>query len=208
MKRGYFISFEGVDGSGKSTQITKLKEYFEKKGYKVVLTREPGGTDIGEKIRRIILEPSNGEMTYMTEALLYAASRAQHVEEVIKPAVESGKIVICDRFVDSSIAYQGYGRKLGECVEVINSYAIEKYIPDITFLMKVKPGVGSERIKDRKRDRIEMESEEFYLRVYNGYEELENRFPERIIGIDASHTIDDIQNNIIEHIEKLVENSF
>lgn len=205
MEKGYFISFEGVDGSGKSTQIIKLKNFFEEKGYQVVLTREPGGTDIGEKIRHIILDTANRSMTYMTEALLYAASRAQHVEEVIKPAVESGKIVICDRFVDSSIAYQGYGRQLGDCVDVINRYAIEKYIPDITFLMKVKPGIGSDRIKDRELDRIELEAEEFHLRVYRGYEELEKNFPERIIGIDASQTIEEIEGSIIKHIERLMK---
>lgn len=205
MEKGYFISFEGVDGSGKSTQIIKLKNFFEEKGYQVVLTREPGGTDIGEKIRHIILDTANRSMTYMTEALLYAASRAQHVEEVIRPAVESGKIVICDRFVDSSIAYQGYGRQLGDCVDVINRYAIEKYIPDITFLMKVKPGIGSDRIKDRELDRIELEAEEFHLRVYRGYEELEKNFPERIIGIDASQTIEEIEGSIIKHIERLMK---
>ena len=205
MEKGYFISFEGVDGSGKSTQIIKLKNFFEEKGYQVVLTREPGGTDIGEKIRHIILDTANRSMTYMTEALLYAASRAQHVEEVIRPAVESGKIVICDRFVDSSIAYQGYGRQLGDCVDVINRYAIEKYIPDITFLMKVKPGIGSDRIKDRELDRIELEAEEFHLRVYRGYEELEKKFPERIIGIDASQTIEEIEGSIIKHIERLMK---
>jgi len=135
MKKGYFISFEGGDGAGKSTQINKLKEYCEKQGYDVVLTREPGGTDIGEKIRQIILDPENSKMADMTEAFLYAASRAQHVEEVIKPAIEAGRIVICDRFVDSSIAYQGYGRGLGECVGIINEYAVNTYMPYVTFLL-------------------------------------------------------------------------
>ena len=110
MSNGYFISFEGVDGSGKSTQISKLKEYLEESGYDVILSREPGGTRIGEQIRSVILDPANREMTAVAEALLYAASRAQHVHDVIAPAVKEGKIVICDRFVDSSIAYQQYGR--------------------------------------------------------------------------------------------------
>lgn len=206
MKKGYFISFEGVDGSGKSTQIKNLKDFFENNGYQVILTREPGGTDIGEKIRNIILDPLNKNMTYITEALLYAASRAQHVQEVIKPAIELGKIVICDRFIDSSIAYQGYGRELGQCVSIINKYAVEEYTPDITFLMKVKPDVGNDRIKYRQKDRIEMENAEFYRRVYKGYEELEKNFPERIIGIDASQTIEQIENSIITHvIEKLIK---
>ena len=204
MKRGYFISFEGVDGSGKSTQIQKLKNFLERKGYQVVLTREPGGTDIGEKIRRIILDPENKKMTDMTEAFLYAASRAQHVEEIIKPAIDTGKIVICDRFADSSIAYQGYGRQLGDSVSVINEYAVGGYIPDITFLMKVKPQIGTDRIKDRPKDRIEMENEEFYSRVYEGYEKLEESFPERIIGIDASQTIEMIEESIIAHVRRLI----
>lgn len=200
MERGYFISFEGVDGSGKSTQIRKLKIFLEEKGYQVVLTREPGGTDIGEKIRNIILDPTNKNMSYMTEALLYAASRAQHVEEVIRPAVEAGKIVICDRFVDSSIAYQGYGRCLGESVDIINRYAVADCIPDITFLMKVKPKIGNDRIRGREKDRIEMETAEFYRRVYDGYEKLEKCFPERIIGIDASQSIEKIEEDVMKHI--------
>ena len=206
MKKGYFISFEGVDGSGKSTQIKKLETFFFNKGYQVVLTREPGGTKIGEKIRDIILDTSNEKMTYMTEALLYAASRAQHVEQIIGPAIEAGKIVICDRFVDSSVAYQGYGRNLGKCINVVNGYAVNGYMPDMTFLMRVKPDVGSGRIKDRERDRIEMENEDFYKRVYEGYEILEKDFPGRIIGIDASQTIEDIEKTITSHIEYLLRN--
>lgn len=204
MKKGYFISFEGIDGSGKSTQIKKLKKYLENDGYQVVLTREPGGTDIGEKIREIILDPSNGEMTHMTEVFLYAASRAQHVEQVIKPAVENGKIVICDRFVDSSIAYQGYGRQLGECVGIINQYAVAGYMPDMTFLMKAAPDIGNDRIKNRQKDRIEMENSDFHTRVYMGYEELEKLFPDRIIGIDATQSINDIEQSIIRHIRILI----
>ncbi len=205
MKRGYFISFEGVDGSGKSTQIELLKDFLESRGHEVILTREPGGTEIGEKIRDIILDTSNSRMDYMTEALLYAASRAQHVSQVIAPAVEKGKVVICDRFVDSSIAYQGYGRELGQCVEDINRYAVAGYMPDMTFLMKVNPGVGSDRIKDRARDRIEMENEAFYRRVYEGYERLELDFPDRIVGIDADGEIDIISSVIISHIRRLME---
>ena len=204
MRKGYFISFEGVDGSGKSTQIKKLYEFFTAKGYEVVLTREPGGTDIGEKIREIILDKSNVDMAYMTEALMYAASRAQHVTEVIAPAVEAGKIVICDRFVDSSIAYQGCGRQRGDCVEIINRCAVNGCMPDITFLMKVRPDVSSSRMKDRELDRIEMENMEFYKRVSKGYEKLEKEFPERIIGIDADGTIEDIERVILVHMENLM----
>ena len=141
----------------------------------------------------------------MTEALLYAASRAQHVRQVIAPAVESGKVVICDRFVDSSIAYQGYGRELGKCVEDINRYAVSGYMPDMTFLMKVNLNVGSDRIKGRRRDRIEMEDKDFYSRVYEGYEMIQRDFPDRIIGIDASGEIDVIGSTITDHVQRLME---
>lgn len=202
---GLFISFEGVDGSGKSTQISKLKNYLEESGYNVVLTREPGGTRIGEKIRTVILDPDNNEMSAMTEAFLYAASRVQHVTEVIKPAVDAGKIVICDRFVDSSIAYQGYGRNLGESIEIINSYAVQNMMPDLTFLMKVKPDVGNDRISNREKDRIELEAQDFHMAVYNGYEELEKRFPDRIKGVDASRSIDEIHDEIVLYIKGLLK---
>ena len=125
MNRGYFITFEGGDGSGKSTQIGILRDSLIATGYDVVLTREPGGTAISEKIRELILDPENGEMDDMTEAFLYAAARAQLVRQLIKPALEEGKVVICDRFVDSSIAYQAYGRGLGDAVGVINTYAVD-----------------------------------------------------------------------------------
>lgn len=204
MNKGLFITFEGGDGAGKSTQIGKLMKYLQLKGFDVVLTREPGGTDIGEKIREIILDPNNGEMDPVTEAMLYAASRAQHVSQVIEPAVKEGKIVICDRFVDSSIAYQGYGRKLGESVEIINTYAVREYMPDMTFLLKLKPQAGSNRISGRDKDRIELEAQSFHQTVFEGYEQLEKRFPERIVGIDASGTIEEIEFEIRKHIDKLL----
>lgn len=206
MKRGYFISFEGGDGAGKSTQIRRLSAYLEEKGYDVILTREPGGTDIGEKIRRVILDPANKKMSGITEVMLYAASRAQHVEEVIMPALIAGKIVICDRFVDSSIAYQGFGRDLGECVMDINQYAVGNCMPDLTFFLKLKPEHSHSRMRNRKKDRIELEAEDFHKKVYAGYESLEKEFPERIIGIDASGTIDEVHECIVMHIEQLLSN--
>ena len=205
MSNGYFISFEGVDGSGKSTQISKLKEYLEAGGYEVVLSREPGGTDIGEQIRSVILDPNNQGMTAVTEALLYAASRAQHVHDVIAPAVEAGKVVICDRFVDSSIAYQQYGRKLGECVRIINGYAIDGCMPDLTFLLKVKPDVGGTRIGSREKDRIELEDKSFHEAVYQGYESLQEEFSERIVGIDAARSVDEIFVEIKEYMDRLLK---
>ncbi|MDO4546214.1 MAG: dTMP kinase [Bacillota bacterium] len=205
MARGYFISFEGMDGSGKSTQIRRLKQHLEGRGYDVVLTREPGGTEIGEKIRTIILDKDHSQMTDLTEAMLYAASRAQHVAEVIKPAIDRGQVVICDRFVDSSIAYQGYGRGLGDSVQKINDYAIGDYLPDVTFLMKVKPTVSTDRIKHREKDRIELEPESFHEAVYRGYEELEHRFPERITAIDATRTIEETEREILKRIDRLID---
>ena len=203
MKNGLFISIEGPDGSGKSTQIEVLRKYFEKQGIDVLLTREPGGTPISEKIREIILDKNNMEMDDMTEALLYAASRAQHVAEVIKPALAAGKIVICDRFIDSSIAYQGYGRELGDCVRVINEYAVRGCIPDMTFLMKMDPKVGKERISESEQDRLGQEKLDFHRRVFDGYIEMEERF-DRIIGIDAERSIDEISADIISHIERII----
>ena len=203
MKNGLFISIEGPDGSGKSTQIEVLRKYFEKQGIDVLLTREPGGTPISEKIREIILDKNNMEMDDMTEALLYAASRAQHVAEVIKPALAAGKIVICDRFIDSSIAYQGYGRELGDCVRVINEYAVRGCIPDMTFLMKMDPKAGKERISESEQDRLEQEKLDFHRRVFDGYIEMEERF-DRIIGIDAERSIDEISADIISHIERII----
>ena len=203
MKNGLFISIEGPDGSGKSTQIEVLRKYFEKQGIDVLLTREPGGTPISEKIREIILDKNIMEMDDMTEALLYAASRAQHVAEVIKPALAAGKIVICDRFIDSSIAYQGYGRELGDCVRVINEYAVRGCIPDMTFLMKMDPKVGKERISESEQDRLEQEKLDFHRRVFDGYIEMEERF-DRIIGIDAERSIDEISADIISHIERII----
>ena len=205
MTRGLFISIEGPDGAGKSTQIKKIKEYLNEKGIETVLTREPGGTVISEKIRSVILDKTHTEMNYMTEALLYAASRAQHVAEVIKPALAEGKTVICDRFVDSSIAYQGYGRQLGESVEIINKFAVDGCMPDITFLFKLPPSEGKKRIKEDEQDRIEKEEIDFHNTVFNGYLELEKRFPDRIQGIDATRTIDEISEDILKCLDSLLE---
>ena len=201
MDRGLFITFEGPDGSGKTTQIERLRSFIEEKGYDAVLTREPGGTAISEKIREIILDKNNIEMDYMTETLLYAASRAQHVAQVIKPALESGRAVICDRFMDSSIVYQGYGRKLGDCVRIINEFAVSGCLPDITFLLKVDPEVGKGRIKADEQDRLEMEKLDYHRAVYKAYEELEQQYPERIIAIKADRSIDEISEEIQKHID-------
>ncbi|MBQ1401526.1 MAG: dTMP kinase [Firmicutes bacterium] len=207
MKKGIFISLEGPDGSGKSTQIRYIVEYLESRGYETVLTREPGGTSIGEKIRDVILDRENSEMDPMTETMLYAASRAQHVAQVIRPALEQGKVVICDRFVDSSIAYQGFGRDLGDCVAYINEYAIMGCVPDITFLMKLPPEEGIGRIGSGEKDRLESEKISFHQKVYEGYEYLEKTYPARIRGIDASGSIGEIRAEIEKQLEKLIEDN-
>ena len=204
MTRGYFITFEGGDGSGKSTQIALLRDWLMQAGYDVILTREPGGTQISEKIRELILDPDNKEMADMTEALLYAAARAQLVSQMIKPALEEGKVVICDRFVDSSIAYQAYGRGLGDAVGVINTYAVDGCMPDLTILLRLDPEKGSRRIADREHDRIEQAPDAFHRKVYEGYLELEKNYPERIIGVDASGTIDDIAEEIRNRVQAVI----
>lgn len=204
MKRGLFITMEGPDGSGKSTQITAINEFLQGRGEQTVITREPGGTKISEKIRMMLLDRDNSDMDPMAEAFLYAAARAQHVAQVIRPALESGIHVICDRFIDSSIAYQGYGRGLGDCVSIINAYAVSDCIPDITFLMKLDPEIGKSRIEYSVQDRIEMEQMEFHNRVFAGYESLELEYPNRIVGIDASGDIDQISDEIISHLERLL----
>lgn len=207
MRKGLFITFEGGDGSGKSTQITILKQNLENAGKEVLITREPGGTEISEKIREIILDKNNAEMDDMTETMLYAAARAQLVAQVIKPAIEEGKVVICDRFVDSSIAYQGYGRNLGDSVGIINSFAIGDCMPDMTVLLKVDPQEGSRRIavRNEDRDRIELASEDFHKKVYEGYLELEKKYPDRIVGIEATDTIENIAAVIENRVNQLLK---
>ena len=205
MSKGLFISIEGPDGSGKSTQIENIKQFFYDKGIDIVFTREPGGTAIGERIREIILDKNCSEMDYMTEAMLYAAARSQHVAQVIRPSLEEGKIVICDRFVDSSIAYQGYGRKLGDAVTIINGFAIGKCLPDVTFLMKLDPRIGRRRIDADKQDRLEREQDDFHIAVFEGYLELEKKYKDRIVGIDASRSIEEIKVDIYKKLEELLK---
>ena len=207
MSKGLFITFEGPDGSGKTTQILELKKFLQEKGYEAVLTREPGGTAIGEKLREIVLDKNNVEMDYMTEALIYAAARSQHVAQVIKPALEKGIMVICDRFMDSSIVYQGYGRKLGDSVRIINEFAVSGCFPDITFLLKVDPSIGKGRIKEEEQDRLELEKIDYHTAVFNAYMDLEAKYPERIIGIDGEKSIEEIRREIQGHIVRILENA-
>ncbi|MBQ6623112.1 MAG: dTMP kinase [Mogibacterium sp.] len=202
--RGLFITLEGGDGAGKSTQIRNIESFFDKKGLVVVHTREPGGTAISEKLRDILLDAKNLEMNAVTEMLIYAAARAQHVREFVRPALEEGKIVICDRFVDSSIAYQAYGRDLGDMVAEVNSYAIDGLMPDITFWMDIDPKEGKERVsKMGDFDRLEMEKLDFHYKVRGGYQALAEQNPERIKRIDASKAVDEISRDIEIYLEEL-----
>ncbi|HZX21794.1 MAG TPA: dTMP kinase [Clostridia bacterium] len=206
MHKGIFITIEGLDGSGKSTQVSHIKSILEKKGYDVLLTREPGGTKIGEKIRQILLDKDHKEMSAAAEALLYAASRAQHVEQVIVPALKEGRAVLCDRFVDSSIAYQGKGRELGpEAVTDINKFATHGLGPDITILLDIDPEVGLNRAKaTKKADRLEQERLDFHRKVREGYKALAETYPDRIKVIDASKTVEEISREIEKKLSSVV----
>jgi dTMP kinase len=204
--KGVFVTFEGPDGSGKTTQVGLLKEYFNSLGYDVLITREPGGTSISEKIRELILDPENKEMGAVCEALLYAAARAQHMHETIIPALDMGKMVICDRFVDSSMVYQGYARGLGEeMVGTINKYAIMGREPDVTFLITV-PAEGGIKRKNSQRelDRLELEDMEFHKMVFEGYNRLKGKY-DRMVHIDGTLEINKIHDIIIENIKKVVD---
>ncbi len=201
----YFISFEGGEGSGKTTIIEMLAKELINLGYDLVKTREPGGSKIAEEIRTIILNNENTNMDYKTEALLFAASRRQHLKEVIIPALEEEKIVICDRFVDSSLAYQGYARGLGiEEIYEINKYAIGNVFPDLTLYIDVDPNVGLSRAKgrDRKVDRLDLEKLSFHELVREGYFEVAKRYPERVKIINGNRDIKEIYNDIKAEVMK------
>lgn len=205
--KGQFITLEGPDGSGKSTILKLLENYLRDKGIEFITTREPGGTEIGEKIRHIILDNNNTSMGGETEALLYAAARAQHIHEKIIPALEEGKLVICDRFTLSSLAYQGVGRGLGiERVKDINDFAIRGIYPDLILFFHVNPEVTLERkIRKTGADRLELEGNEFHKKVYEGYMKLLDLYPKNIKIIDASKSIKQVFKQSIEEIESLLK---
>ena len=208
MSRGLFITFEGPDGSGKSTQAALLSERLKEEGRTVLLTREPGGTAISEKIRGLLLDPANSAMGARTEALLYAASRAQLVCEVIRPALEEGCIVICDRYIDSSVAYQGWARSLGpDEIRTINSFGTQGLSPDITFFLDLDPVEGLRRAACGRGslDRMEREKTAFHLAVYNGYLDTASKEKDRIVMIDASRSVQEISFDIWKHIENYVD---
>lgn len=239
MNKGLFISIEGPDGSGKTTQINLLRDFLCQHSifdFEILFTREPGGTKIGEKIRDIILDNAHVEMDALTEAMLYAAARAQHVQEIIKPALEEGKLVICDRFVDSSIAYQAYGRQLGDCVSVINKIAVNHIMPYRTIFIDLDPELARNRIAESVSantslsfsnegkesisssrvnnlasarthlDRLELEKLSFHQKVYNGYKDIISKNPGRFVVVDGNGSIDDIHGRVKNAIFKICEN--
>jgi len=205
MKQGLLIALEGPDGCGKTTQIQLLDNYFRTKGFDVIKTREPGGTAISEKIRNIILDNNNNEMSDMCEALLYAASRAQLADEVIKPALKSGKMVICDRFVYSSMVYQGIGRDLGmETIKSINEAALRGLGADIVFMITIPYEQGLERKRNqRELDRLENVGDDFHKKVFEGYSKICEIY-DKIIVIDGNKSIEEIHDEIITHIEQKI----
>jgi dTMP kinase len=189
-----FVSFEGLDGSGKSTQAELLRARLEAEGEDVVATREPGGTELGERIRDLVLH--GGHVAPWAEALLYAASRAQHVDEVIRPALDRGVAVVCDRYVDSSVAYQGVGRGLGlEQVLELNLAAVGGLLPDRTFLLLLDPAEVTKRLSG-EHDRLERENQAFHARVDAGYRQLAERFPERIVVLDGTRAVEELAEEV------------
>ncbi|MGN1398866.1 MAG: dTMP kinase [Erysipelotrichaceae bacterium] len=206
MKKGLFLSIEGCDGSGKTTACTAVIERLKQEGYDVIYSREPGGSDIAEQIRRVILDVNNTAMDSRTEALLYAASRRQHLVEKIIPALNDGKIIICDRFIDSSLAYQGYARGIGiEEVLKINQFSIEGYFPDLTIYYDIDAQTGLNRISGRNNlDRLDVESLNFHKQVHRGYEIVCQLFPDRIKVIDASLSKEEVSQQTYQLIKEKI----
>ena len=204
----HFITFEGGEGSCKTTLIKKLVTDLESKGYKILQTREPGGSKIAEDIRAVILNVNNTKMDYRTEALLYAASRRQHLKEVILPAIDKGYLVICDRYIDSSLAYQGYARGLGiDEVYNINLYATAGLLPDLTILIDEDATVGLKRISDNNRDqnRLDLEKIDFHNKVREGYLEVLKKFPDRIVKVNGDQTIDNVYKDVLNVVLQRLE---
>lgn len=205
MAKGYFIVFEGPDGSGKTTVADAVCNKLTANGFDIVHTREPGGIDIAEQIRNVILDPKNTAMDARTEALLYAASRRQHLMEKVLPAIDAGKIVICERFVYSSLAYQGKARGIGiDAVYKINEFAIEGCKPDLTIYLDIDEKLGQSRINQREtKDRLDAESINFHHLVNEGYKEILDKYKDIKI-VDASKPVDEVINDSISLIMELV----
>lgn len=205
---GIFITFEGGEGSGKTTIAAIVKEILDKEGYQVTLTREPGGVEIAEEIRDIIHDIKNTNMDRKTEALLYAASRRQHLVEKVIPALEKGNIVICDRYVDSSMVYQGIARGIGiDKVYEMNLFATENILPNRTIFFDIRPEDGLSRVyanKVREVNRLDLEKIEFHKKVYDGYMSICDKFTDRIVKIDASQSIEGVLSQVLEKIREVI----
>ncbi|MBO5447037.1 dTMP kinase [bacterium] len=200
MKKGLFITFEGADGCGKTTQLNLLKDYLENNGYEVVLTREPGGKGLGEKVREILLN-YDGEVSNRCESFLFLADRAQNIDIIVNPAIEQGKIVLCDRHTDSSVAYQGYGRGLDiNQINTLNNLATNNKKPDLTLVFDVDIETSMQRVGNEK-DRMESAGKDFFNRVRNGYLELAKQEPERIKVVDSTKSIQEVQKDVLEIIK-------
>lgn len=206
---GTFITLEGPEGAGKTTIIHMVQQKLIQEGYTIVLTREPGGIRIAEQIREIILNPSNTEMDARTEALLYAAARRQHLVEKVIPELNKGNIVLCDRFIDSSLAYQGNARGIGvEDIFAINQFAIEQTMPQATLYFDIEPEVGLERINNGRKDeinRLDLESLDFHYKVRDGYLSLLSEFPERIRRIDANQSVEKVCEEAYKQIKLILK---
>lgn len=203
MKKGLFITFEGIDGCGKTTQINLLKNYLENNGYKVILTREPGAKGLGEKLREILLN-YDGEVSSNCESFLFLADRAQHIDTIIKPAIQNGVVVLCDRHTDSTVAYQGYGRSLDlDQIKQLNNIATSGIKPDITFILDIDIETSLIRI-GKGRDRMENSGREFFERVRNGYIEISKQEPERVKLLNGKDTIDNLNKQIIDSVQKIL----
>lgn len=203
-KKGRFITVEGGEGAGKSTVIARLYEELQARGMDVLLTREPGGIDIAEQIREIILNPAHTQMDKRTEALLYAAARRQHLAEKVIPALEAGKLVLCDRFIDSSLAYQGHARGLGiDAVYEINRFAIGDCMPELTLFFDVQPATGLARIsaaRGREVNRLDLEGIRFHELVREGYQLAMARDPERFVVIDAEQPMEQVYQSALSAV--------
>lgn len=206
-----FITFEGIDGSGKSTIAKLVDEKLKELGFNTILTREPGGVKIAEDIRAILLDKNNTNLDDHTEALLFAASRRQHLIEKILPALKENKIVLCDRYIDSSLAYQGGGKKLGvDEVYKVNLFATDNLLPDLTLLFDMDPEEGLKRInknKDREVNRLDLETSTFYNVTRQTFLDLAKKYPERIKVIDASRTIEEVLNDAMKIIKEKLDES-
>ncbi len=208
MTKGIFITMEGPEGAGKTTILEMLYKHYKEKGIKIVKTREPGGIRIAERIREIILNPENTEMDGRTEALLYAAARRQHLVEKVIPALEEGNIVLSDRFIDSSLAYQGFARGIGiDEIWKINEFAISSVMPDLTLYFDLDPETGLARINkstDREINRLDLEQLDFHKRVQEGYYKVIEKFPDRLYKLEASQGIEDVFEQALHAIDSLL----